>query len=147
MDDIDRAIINALQDGIEITERPFQAPATVLGISEDELLVRLQQLLDDGTLSRFGPLYNADAMGGAFTLAAMSVPDQDFDRTVEAVNAFPEVAHNYRRDHRFNMWFVVATSSAQRLDEVIAVIEQKTGFPVASFPKQEEYFLRLRLGV
>ena len=147
MDSIDRSIVNRLQDGIEICERPFATVAASLAISESELTARLERLLADGTLTRFGPMYDAAQMGGAFTLAAMSIPPDDFERVMELVNAHPEVAHNYEREHTLNMWFVIATEHCEAVVDVIHAIEEETGIRVIDLPKLAEYFLDLRLPV
>ena len=140
----DRALLNRLQDGIPLTDRPFAAVGAELGLSEDEVLVRVAAMKDAGVLSRFGPMFHAERMGGGLTLAAMQVPAADFDRVAEQVNAFPEVAHNYAREHALNMWFVVATEAPDRVAEVCAAIEERTGLPVFPFPKLAEYYLNLR---
>jgi len=145
MDDIDRTIINHLQHGFPICDSPYQKIADELGLTESELIERLEKFLIDGILSRFGPMYHAEAMGGALTLAALQVPEQQFDEIVDIVNAFPEVAHNYARNHNLNMWFVIATETPERIVEVIQAIEDKTGFPVFNLPKQKEYFVELKL--
>lgn len=144
MDAIDRRIVNELQDGFPLVPHPFAEAAERLGVSEQELTERLKRLLDEGTLSRFGPLYNAEAMGGALTLVAMQVPAERFDEVAALVNSFPEVAHNYARDHAFNMWFVVAAESRQRKDEVLADIRARTGLVPLDLPKRQEFFLGLR---
>jgi DNA-binding Lrp family transcriptional regulator len=145
MDAVDRRIVNALQGGFPVTERPFAAAAEGLGLDEDELISRLDDLLAGGVLSRFGPMFDAERLGGAVTLAAMQVPAEAFEAVAETVNAYPEVAHNYQRDHDLNMWFVVASDRLQRLDEVIAGIEAETGLEVQVLPKLEEFFVGLRL--
>jgi DNA-binding Lrp family transcriptional regulator len=147
MDEIDRRIINALQTGFPISERPYQEAAQALGLSEPELLERLENLLQDQTLSRFGPLYDAEAMGGALTLAAMQVPDERFEEITEIVNEFPEVAHNYARNHALNMWFVLATETPGQLRQALADIERQTGLTVYNMPKITEYFVGLKLEV
>jgi siroheme decarboxylase len=147
MNDLDRAIINGLQEGFPVCERPYAAAAERLGITESTLIERLEALLRDGVLSRFGPLIHAEQMGGGLTLAAMQVPAADLERVVEQVNAFPEVAHNYERDHVLNMWFVLATERPEEIGAVITAIEARTGCRVYNFPKEEEYFLNLRLAV
>ncbi|MFA7428706.1 MAG: Lrp/AsnC family transcriptional regulator [Rhodospirillaceae bacterium] len=145
MTPLDRAIINGLQGGFPLTERPFADAAEGLGIQEIDLVERLRAMLDDGTLTRFGPLWDPVALGGAVTLAAMSVPDDRFDAVAEAVNAFPEVAHNYARDHALNMWFVAADSDEAALARTLERIAAATGLEVLSFPKEREYFLELKL--
>ena len=144
MDDVDRNIINNLQGGFPVCERPYAEAAARLGLSEDELIARLETLLTQGTLTRFGPMYHAERLGGALTLAAMKIPPAEFDRVAEIVNGFPEVAHNYARDHVLNMWFVLATETPERIGEAIAAIEKATGFPVYNMPKLEEFFVGLR---
>ena len=145
MDELDRRIVNTLQGGFPLCSQPFQEAAAGFGISGEELLSRLNKLLDDKTLTRFGPLYDAERLGGAFSLCAMSVPAADFERVAALVNAHPEVAHNYEREHRFNMWFVLAAAQPQRLPEVISLIEKETGYPVMNLPREEEFFVELRL--
>lgn len=144
MDAADRRIVNDLQCGFPIVERPFVAVAERLNLTEDELIERLGKLLADGHLSRFGPLFNAERLGGAVTLAAIAVPEARFDRVAEAVNAHPEVAHNYARAHPFNMWFVISTDRPQHIDEVIEAIEEETGLTVFEMPKLEEFSIGLR---
>ncbi len=147
MDSVDRSIVNRLQEGLPVCARPFDAVAAELELPVDELLARLQGLLDDKVLSRFGPMYNAESMGGALSLCAMQVPPDRFDDVAEQVNAFAEVAHNYERDHLLNMWFVIATEHAGQAAAVISDIEQQTGCRVYDMPKQEEFFIGLRLTV
>lgn len=144
MDALDRRIVNELQGGFPLGERPYAEVAARLGTGEGELMRRIDALLADGTLSRFGPMYHAERLGGGLTLAAMQVPPDDFERVVAIVNAFPEVAHNYAREHALNMWFVLATETPERIDQVIAAIERETGFKVHNMPKQEEFFVGLR---
>lgn len=145
MDATDRAIVNQLQGGLPISERPFAEAAQSLGLDEDDLIGRIGGLLARGVLSRFGPMFNADRMGGAFTLAAMRVPEADFEAVAALVNAHPEVAHNYARDHAFNMWFVVATEKPEDVAKVLAAIEAETSLKVYDFPKLDEFYVGLRL--
>ena len=144
MDAVDRAIVNQLQGGFPVCDRPYAEAATALGLTEDELLQRLDALLENGTLTRFGPMYHAERLGGALTLAAMKIPAADFERVAEIVNRFPEVAHNYAREHAFNMWFVLATEAPERIEQVIGEIEQAAGYRVYNMPKLEEFYVGLR---
>ncbi|MCP4701061.1 MAG: Lrp/AsnC family transcriptional regulator [Gammaproteobacteria bacterium] len=145
MDATDRNIINKLQGGFPIAARPYAEAAARLELSEKELIQRLDRLLAEKVLTRFGPLYNAERLGGGLTLAAMRVPEADFEQTAQQVNAFAEVAHNYARNHAFNMWFVVATERPERVAEVLAEIETQTGLRVYNMPKKAEYYIGLKL--
>jgi siroheme decarboxylase len=147
MDELDRAIINTLQGGLAVCERPYLEAAQRLGVTEEALLQRLAQLLECGTLSRIGPLFQIEKIGGAFTLAALQAPAADYQRIAAAVNARPEVAHNYARDHALNMWFVVAAETPDGVASTLAKIEQDTGCEVFNFPKLREYFVGLKLTV
>ena len=147
MDDMDRAIINNLQGGLPVCERPYREAAQRIGLNEDELLARLTQLLQSGVLTRVGPLFQIEKMGGAFTLAALHAPVDNFERVAESVNALPEVAHNYARDHDLNMWFVLATETPEQIGQVITKIATETGCEVFNFPKSREYFVELKLQV
>ena len=145
MDAVDRDIINRLQDGLPISERPYAEVAAQLGIGEDELLQRLQGLLQNRKLTRFGPLYDAEKLGGAFSLVAMQVPDDRFEEVAGMVNSYAEVAHNYQRDHKFNMWFVLATETPEGIAAAADAIEAATGLTVLRFPKLREFFIGFRV--
>ena len=147
MDSIDASIVNRLQEGLPVCQRPFDDVAARLGLSVAELLSRVQRLLDDKVLTRFGPMFNAESMGGALSLCAMQVPADRYDEIAGQVNAFPEVAHNYEREHLLNMWFVIATERPEQAGTVLAEIEQVTGCRVYDMPKQEEFYVGLKLAV
>ena len=145
MDELDRAIVNVLQGGFPISGEPYREVAGKLGIAEAELITRLQRMLEDKTLTRFGPMFQVERMGGAFVLAALAAPEADYERVTEAVNALPEVAHNYRREHALNMWFVLATETPEGIPAAIDRIERATGLQVYAFPKLKEYFVEMKL--
>jgi DNA-binding Lrp family transcriptional regulator len=147
MDDLDRALINSLQGGFPICERPYAEVAARVGSDEATVIARIESLLQRGLLSRFGPMYHAAQMGGALSLAAMEIPSADYSRVTDIVNNQPEVAHNYERTHRLNMWFVLATETPDAQQETIARIERETGYPVYNMPKIREYFVELKLHV
>lgn len=142
---IERAFLNRFQGGFPLTERPYRQVAAELGTDEDTLISAIRGMLDTRLLSRFGPLYNAERLGGCFTLAAMAVPEShpgpDFERIAKILDGIPEVAHNYRRDHELNMWFVLATSSREALEGAIRRIQSLTELTVYDFPKLKEYHL------
>lgn len=147
MDELDRRLINRLQHGLPLVPQPWQALADELDSQPQTLRERVQVLLDDGTLTRFGPMFDIERVGGAFTLAALSVPDERFDAVAEQLQAMPEVAHNYRREHSWNMWFVLACDTPQGIAAGIKHIEQLTGLPVLNLPKEETYHVGLHLPV
>ena len=145
MDETDRRIINGLQGGFPLCARPYAAAAEKLSLTEDALLSRVRHLLETKVLTRFGPLFDAERLGGELMLCAMSVPGADFERVAAVVNAFPEVAHNYEREHVYNMWFVLATACGADTGRVISLIEEGAGYPVLQLPREAEYFVELKL--
>ncbi|MFC4233615.1 Lrp/AsnC family transcriptional regulator [Thalassospira xianhensis] len=147
MNKLERDLINNLQGGFPICTHPFQVLADRLGYHEETIIDGVKKLISDGYVSRFGPLYNTERLGGAVTLAAIAVPLDRFDEVAEQVNAFDEVAHNYAREDALNMWFVILAEDEKNLQHVITRIENATGLRVLSFPKEREYFLELHLEV
>jgi len=152
LSNLDKGLINLLQKGLPVCERPFAEIAKTLsgmGIdtSEQEVIDHLQALRMSKILTRFGPMFDAACLGGAFTLAALAVPEEDFEKVTEQVNSFEQIAHNYRRDHTFNMWFVIGTESQAEIDQVIDAIEEKTQLTVLNTPKLEEFYVGLYLPV
>jgi DNA-binding Lrp family transcriptional regulator len=138
-------LIDYLHGGFPLSERPFAEVGAALGLDEDAVIASVQSLLERGFLTRFGPLFQIERAGGQFVLAAMQVPQDRFEAVTAQVNAMPEVAHNYRREHALNMWFVIGAESPQRAAQAIARIEADTGLAVHAFPKEREFFVELRL--
>ena len=145
LDQTDRDLINLLQNDLGLESRPFQAIATQLGLTEEEVINRTKTLRESGVLTRFGPFFDAAAMGGAFCLCAMAVPPEVFETVLTKVNAHPEVAHNYERAHRLNMWFVLATETPEGITDTARAIERETGITVHCFPKLQEFYIGFRV--
>lgn len=145
LDDLDREIVNRLQDGVPLTPQPFDAVAAEIGCAPEALIERTGHLLEAGVLTRFGPFFDAAAMGGAFCLCAMAVPGERFDDVAAIVNAFDAVAHNYAREHALNMWFVLATETPEGIARAAVAIERATRLDVLLFPKLEEYFVGFKV--
>ncbi|MDS0259462.1 Lrp/AsnC family transcriptional regulator [Haloarcula sp. S1CR25-12] len=150
---VDSAICNAFQGGFPVVERPFDPAAAALAehgidITGAELLERVQDLDERGVLSRFGALINAEEIGGTATLVATHAPEDSYEDHVEMVNAHPEVAHNYEREHPYlNMWFVLSVVDEGRVAEVLAEIEAETGEPTYNLPKQQEFHVGAKFPV
>jgi len=147
LDDLDRRLINELQNSFPVSERPFRDVAEQMGSDEETIIAKVTRLRESGVLSRFGPMYHAERMGGGLTLAALSIPEDDFDRVNDIVNDFPEVAHNYKREHKLNMWFVLATETPERVQECCDEITEATGYQVYNMPKKQEFFIGLKFEV
>nr|WP_157024251.1 AsnC family transcriptional regulator [Zongyanglinia huanghaiensis] len=145
LDDTDRLLINRLQDDLPLSSHPFAEVGKELGLSEADVISRIEAMKETGAITRFGPFFDVAAMGGAFCLCAIAVPSDQFERVMIEVNDFPEVAHNYERDHTLNMWFVLATETPEGIAETAERIEEKTGLQVLCFPKLQEFFIGFRV--
>ncbi|MFC3477225.1 siroheme decarboxylase subunit beta [Halobacterium litoreum] len=145
LDDRDRAVLNAFQGGFPVVEHPFEPAAHALRsrgveMTPDDLLDRVRTLDDEGVLTRFGALINAEEIGGSASLVAMHAPEEEFDEIADTVNDHREVAHNYEREHpHLNMWFVVSVADEDRVESVLAEIEDETGQETYNLPKQREF--------
>lgn len=142
---LERAFINNFQGNFPLQEHPFLSVAEQLNCSENELIETVKELKNKKILTRFGPLYDAAKLGGGLTLAAISVPQERYEIVTELVNTYPEVAHNYKREHELNMWFVLATETPEELAQILSSIEKTTGLTVYNFPKLQEFYIGLWL--
>ncbi|CCC41402.1 siroheme decarboxylase subunit beta [Haloquadratum walsbyi] len=146
LDTIDAVLIDEYQSGFPIMERPFRAVGQELDISETNALTRVRQLRETGIFRRFGAVLNPPVIGSS-TLAAVSAPEDRFDDIATIINEYRQVNHNYRRDHDWNMWFVVTASAREKRDDILDSIETKTGCDVLKVPMLTDYYIDLEFPV
>jgi DNA-binding Lrp family transcriptional regulator len=146
LDDVDAALVDGFQSGFPVAERPFRAVGERLGVSEDDALARVRRLRERGVFRRFGAVLNPPVIGSS-TLAAVRAPADRFDEVAETVNGYRQVNHNYRRDHAWNMWFVVTAASREGRDAILAEIEDRTGLAVLVLPMLTDYYIDLEFPV
>jgi len=146
LDAVDVALVDEYQSGFPVVERPFRAVADDLGVDETEALDRVRRLRDRGVFRRFGAVLNPPVIGSS-TLAAVSAPEDRFDEIAAAINDYRQVNHNYRRDHAWNMWFVVTAASREKRDAILSEIETETGCEVLTLPMLTDYYIDLEFPV
>lgn len=139
---LEQHLLNDFQRDMSLSATPYADMAKQLNVSEEGVLQSIKSLQDRGVISRVGPVFRPNRIGVS-TLAAMSVPEADLECVARIVSAFPEVNHNYQREHDYNLWFVVTASSEEHLDIVLHEIEQHTEYPLMSLPMLEDYFIDL----
>jgi DNA-binding Lrp family transcriptional regulator len=139
---LERRLLNEFQHGLPLTPEPFADIARQLGVYETTVLETLKRLQTEGVVSRVGAVFRPNRIG-ASTLAAMAVPEADLERVAAIVSDFAEVNHNYEREHDFNLWFVVVADNAMLLREVLAEIEESSGYALLDLPLLNEYFIDL----
>jgi len=127
MDDIDKKILNILQKEFPLVEQPFLAVAEHCGISEDEVLARVQKMKDEGIIRRIGAVFDGAKLGRVSALFAARVPEDKMDAFVRVVNANRGVTHNYRRSHEYNIWFTANARTAEELTDFLRDVKEKTG--------------------
>ena len=146
LDDVDAALVDDYQSGFPVEERPFRRVGEALGVDEGEALERVRELRERGVYRRFGAVLNPPVIG-ASTLAAVQAPADRFDEVAEIVNGHRQVNHNYRRNHEWNMWFVVTAGSLSRRDEILAEIAHETGCEVLNLPMLTDFYIDLEFPV
>ena len=139
---LEQHLLNDFQRDMSLSATPYADMAKQLNVSEEEVLQSIQSLQNHGVISRVGPVFRPNRIGVS-TLAAMSVPKQELECVARIISAFPEVNHNYEREHEYNLWFVVTASSEEHLDIVLNEIEQHAEYPLMSLPMLDDYFIDL----
>jgi len=137
-----KRLLNDYQRDFPLSPTPYQDIALELGVTEEDVIDAFVELDEQDVITRIGPVIPPNRIGVS-TLAAISVPETELEAVAQIISAYPEVNHNYEREHRFNLWFVVIAADAQHLAQVLADIEQQTGYPVMSLPLMEDYFIDL----
>lgn len=139
---LEQHLLNDFQRDLSLSATPFADMAKLLNVSEQEVLQAIKSLQERGAISRVGPVFRPNRIGVS-TLAAMSIPQDKLECVARIISAFPEVNHNYEREHEYNLWFVVTASSEEHLDIVLYEIEQHAEFPLMSLPMLDDYFIDL----
>lgn len=139
---LEQHLLNDFQRDVSLSATPYADMAKQLGVNEADVLQSITSLQERGVISRVGPVFRPNRIGVS-TLAAMSVPDEKLECVARIISAFPEVNHNYERDHEYNLWFVVTALSEEHLDIVLYEIEQHTEYPLMSLPMIDDYFIDL----
>ncbi len=139
---LEQRLLNEFQHGMPLTPNPYADIARQLGVYETTVLETLQRLQTEGVVSRVGAVFRPNRIG-ASTLAAIAVPAAELEEVAAIVSEFAEVNHNYEREHHFNLWFVVVADDEDRLESVLAEIEERCGYPVLDLPLLNEYFIDL----
>ena len=116
MDELDRRLLNVVQVGFPLVSRPFEALAASMGLSEAEVIARLQEHKRQKVVRQIGGIFDTRSLGYKSSLVAMRVPSDRLDEAAQIINGHPGVSHNYRRTHAFNMWFTLAVPPPSELE-------------------------------
>jgi len=127
MDDIDHKILNLIQQAFPLDAEPYKRIGEQIGIPEEEAFERIRKLREDGVIRRIGAVFDPKKLGLVSTLCAARVPQEKMKVFVDAVNAYPGVTHNYRRNHDYNVWFTYIAATEAALEQFLSEIREKTG--------------------
>ncbi len=142
MNALDQRLLNDFQRGFPLTPTPYADIARELGVTEAEVLARLEALIAAGAVSRVGAVLRPNTVGVS-TLAAMSVPAARLESVAALVSSYAEVNHNYEREHELNLWFVATAPDAEHLQTVLDDMAARSGYEVLAFPLLEDYHIDL----
>lgn len=142
LDAADFLLVNRWQRGFPLVPRPFEVVARDTGVTAEEALRRLVRLRAEGIVDRLGPVFRPNTVGSSL-LAAMSVEESRLAEVAAFVSRQSGVNHNYEREHRVNLWFVVTGRSRADVDGTLAAIEARTGLEVLRLPLVEEFHIDL----
>ena len=134
LNDRDREMLAALQEGLPLTSRPFAAIADLLDWSEEEVIERLESLVRSGLVRKVGAVLNSKKLGAASTLAAVDVPEDRVDEVADLINSYRGVTHNYLREGHPNIWFTMTERDADILRSNLDEIERDVGADVLRMP-------------
>ncbi|HEY4451904.1 MAG TPA: AsnC family transcriptional regulator [Solirubrobacteraceae bacterium] len=129
LDDVDRKLLNLMQGSFPIAARPYLRVAELGGVSEAEVMSRVQHLLDKRIIRQVTPIFDTRALGYSSMLVAAKVDPEHPHRAAQVINAHPGVSHNYLRNHDFNLWFTIATEpdSELGLEGTLEVLARESG--------------------
>lgn len=127
LDLTDRRLLNVLQGSLDIVERPFAAVAGELGLSLEEVLARTRALRSAGVIRHMSPIFDVFRLGYKSALVAVAVAPEGLEAAAAVISAHPGVSHNYGREHRFNLWFVLAIPRQEDFDGTVADLAARAG--------------------
>ncbi len=127
MDDVNKKLLEIIQDDFPITPEPYKELAKTIGITENEVINRIKQLQDEGIIRRLGGIFDSRKLGYKSTLCAMKVPEEKIEETAQIINSYNGVTHNYLREHDYNMWFTLIAPSREHIEKICNEIKERSG--------------------
>ena len=126
MEALDRKILEIVQDGFPLEERPYAMLGRLLGVSEEEAFDSVERLRKSGVIRRLGGVYDSRRLGYISRLCTGVVSEDKLEGFAAAVDKIPAITHNYVRSHAYNVWFTVIARSESEIQETVRGLEAKT---------------------
>lgn len=142
----DRAILDALQRGLPVAERPFANIANDLGLDEPTVVSKVADLKRAGYIRRLGAFFSSRRLGYRGTLIALSVSENRLAAVANFVNRFPGVTHNYQREGKYQLWFTLLTLGTEEKQAVLSALAELDGVQdIMELPSEKAYKIRVAL--
>ena len=139
---LEKHLLNDYQHRLPNSLTPYADMAKQYGVTEQEVIKSLKHLQEIKVISRIGAVFKANTVG-ASTLAAIAVEPEQLQNVANIVSSYQEVNHNYEREHRYNLWFVLTTANQKKLEMVLTDISRKTGYHILNLPMLKDFYINL----
>jgi DNA-binding Lrp family transcriptional regulator len=129
MDELDKKLLNVIQTEVPVAARPWAAAAGKIGISEAEVMQRIQSLKDARVIRQISAIFDTQSLGYQSSLVAVRCDPAREDEVAAAISTHPGVSHNYKRDHAFNLWYTIAVAPASKLglEKTVQILHEQSG--------------------
>ena len=127
LEDLDRELLNAVQWDFPLDPRPFAVIGERLGLSEEATRERVARVKALGVLRQLSAIFDTRALGYGSALVAAQIDPDRVDEAAAVISAHPGVSHNYKRNHRYNLWYTVAVPPGDSLEEHVEVLHRDSG--------------------
>jgi siroheme decarboxylase len=143
MDKKDKQLLNQIQSAFPVESHPYRVLGEKIGMDEDEVIQRIKGLRQSGIIRRLGASINSRGVGFVSTLCAAEVPKDKFDNFVQAVNSCAGVTHNYKRKHKYNVWFTLIASSEHEKKRILEELIMATGVEIMELPAKQIFKIKV----
>ncbi len=147
LDKKNRKLLRILQEGLPLSNRPFQEIAKKLDLTEDEIISRIKSLMESNMIRKFGAIINPKKIGYNSLLGAIDVAEEKIDETATIINEYPGVTHNYLREGRPNIWFTITEKNIETLEKNIGEMEEKIGNNIIRMPVTKMFKIGVKLDI
>ncbi|MBI2300837.1 MAG: Lrp/AsnC family transcriptional regulator [Armatimonadetes bacterium] len=124
-DALEQRLLNELQTDFPLVSRPFAALGERVGVSEEETLERVARLKEAAIIRQISAIFDSRRLGYRSSLVAMRFDAEEVDAGAAVVSLHPGVSHNYRRNHRYNLWFTIAVPPGRSLESEVEQLAAK----------------------
>ena len=148
IDAVDRKLLNLIQDEFPMESEPYKKLAENLGITEGQIMSRLDRLIKIGIVRRVGAIFDSRKLGYTGTLCALRVAPHQIEKVAEIINGYNGVTHNYLREHRYNMWFTLLAAYKNEMERILSEITAKTGInDIISLPSKRLFKIKVNFKI